>query len=65
MKRLVKCPHCGQVQQALVIQDGKLYAAADEIIGSEILGYKCPNCGGIIHWGRHKTLTGKQKIGAR
>lgn len=65
MDRTVKCPHCGQVQHAIIIRDGRLYAADDDNVGSEITGYRCPNCDQVIHWGVRKALPAKRKILAR
>ena len=65
MERQVKCPACGYVQHAIIVIDGKLYAAGDENVGSQIVGYVCPNCGQTIHWGVRKALPAKRKILAR
>lgn len=65
MEGLVKCLACGQIQHALIIQDGKLFAFDGDNVGSQITGFKCSNCGQVIHWGVHKAQPRRKKILAR
>jgi predicted RNA-binding Zn-ribbon protein involved in translation (DUF1610 family) len=51
IKGVVKCPHCGRVQESFWHSGGRLWC--QRIRGwAEVTGFVCEGCGKVKNWGR-------------